>query len=438
MKSLLCTAAVLALACTSSPGEIRRVIHITVDGLRGDLLKNLIDTAPATYPNFKRLRDEGAVTFNARCDFDYSETIPNHSSVVTGRPVINPAGLSGVGHAYTSNGYTGTATSGDSIHQLGTAAYLYKASTFDMAHDRGLSTAIYGGKSRLNLYVHSYNATKGRADTTGADNGKNKIDFASVSDVTSAAALPGVKNALVADITSGALRRYSLVHFTDTDTGQPGGGHGNGWGSAAWNTAVASVDGYLGAIMSALSEASPDIAGKTAIVLTADHGGGGGGSGPGSTPDKNHGDASSVLNYTIPVILWGPGIPGGTEAHRLFANRTDPAAARPATTAATAQPLRNADTANISMALLGLPPVDGSYYTPLFADLLQLTRAGNSITLRWPSYLTGWTLESATDLKNGPWVADTGTPVEVEGSFRRTLSQPEGTSMFWRLSPPRP
>lgn len=32
----------------------------------------------------------------------------------------------------------------------------YKYSTFDMAHDRGYSTAIIAGKSRLNLYVDSY------------------------------------------------------------------------------------------------------------------------------------------------------------------------------------------------------------------------------------------------------------------------------------------
>lgn len=366
MKSALLTALCLTAVSGAARAEIRYVIHITVDGLRGDLLKNLIDTAPATYPNFKRFRDEGATTFNARCDFDYSETIPNHCCVVTGRPVVNPAGQTGTGHAYTSNGYSGNATTGDSIHQLGSAAYQYKFTPSTPAHDRGRSTAIYGGKSRLNLYVHSYNATKGRADTIGPDNGKNKVDFASVADLTGAAQLPNVKNAVVADITAGTLRNYSLVHFTDTDTGSTGGGH-NVAGALLHGTRPWPPSMVILAPSSPPSPSAPaPLAGRVTIVLTADHGGGGGGSGPGSSPDRNHGDSSSILNYTVPVLMWGPGIPAAIEAHTLFRNRFDPAASRPATAAAAPArpPLRNADTTNLTIAPSSACPIEGSSYTP--------------------------------------------------------------------------
>ncbi|MES2708674.1 MAG: alkaline phosphatase family protein [Verrucomicrobiota bacterium] len=344
---------VLAVLGFSAPfragAEIKYVLHITVDGLRGDLLRGLMDTRPADYPNFRKLRDEGVSTFNARCDYDFSETLPNHCSAVTGRPVNNPAGAAGAGHQYNINSHS----PGGHIHKLGAGQYLYKVSTFDTAHDRSLTTALYAGKTRLNVLVDSYNATNGRPDTTGVDNGRKKIDFISVADLSAAPDLLRVKNALVADITAAPLsklRNYSLVHFTDTDTGGPGGGHWVGWGSPAWNGAVKTVDGYLGGIFTALTAdgTDPEIKGKVAIILTSDHGGGGP-AGPGGAFGTSHTDAASPLNYTIPLFIWGPGIPAGRDAHTLFKNRFDPADGRPGPTLSTPQPLRNADTANIAM-----------------------------------------------------------------------------------------
>ncbi len=431
----------LALGLSAAPaarGEIKHVLHITVDGLRGDLLKNLVNTAPATYPNFKKLRDEGAVTFNARCDFDYSETIPNHSGVVTGRPVVDPPGQTGVAHKYTSNGYSGTATSGDSIHQLGTATYSYKFSTFDMAHDRGFSTAVYGGKARMNLYVHSYNATKGAADLILPDNGKNKVDFNSVADLTTTANLPNVKNAVIADITANTLRRYNLIHFTDTDTGQTGGGHNVGWGSTSWNVAVSTVDGYIGSILTAIA-GNVNYAGKVAVVLTADHGGGGGGAGPGATSDRNHGDSSSIMNYTIPVMIWGSGIPAGVDAHTIFKNRADVGADRPNGATIYTQPLRNTDTANIAMALLGTPFVTGSYFKPEMQDTPRVTRSAGSVTISWPKYLTGYVPESSDRLDTaGSWTVESGTPTEAGADFQQTITvAPTVNRKFWRLRKPQ-
>ena len=89
---------------TPGGARVQHVILITVDGLRGDLLRNLMDNAPATYPNFNRLRSQGAATFEGRCDYGYSETVPNHVSVVTGRPVTQPAGAATtVPHGFTAN-----------------------------------------------------------------------------------------------------------------------------------------------------------------------------------------------------------------------------------------------------------------------------------------------------------------------------------------------
>ena len=214
------------------------------------------------------------------------------------------------------------------------------------------------------------------------------------------------------------------------------GGHTAGWGSATWNGGIKNIDGFLGAIFNAVDYAPEAIKNRVAIVLTADHGGGGGGSGPGTNPAANHGDASSRLNYSIPVFVWGPGIPPGSDAYKLFQNRSNPDAARPGTAAATAQPLRNADTANIAMSLLGLPPVEGSWYKPAFLQELTSTSALGNVTLSWPSHLKGYRLQTAPELNSGSWVDEAALPVEFGGQLMMKIPQ-ETNRKFWRLVPPQ-
>ena len=176
MKSLLALPFAFALHASAA---IENVIAISVDGLRGDYLQTIIAATPASFPNFIRLRDSGAFTYNARCDFDYSETIPNHLPMITGKPVIQVGTL-------TTSQYTGfTANTGftnsDNVHvyaaTYGNNSGPYKVGIFDMIHDRGLSTSLLVGKTRLAIIDRSYNATAGAADVTGANNGTDKIDF---------------------------------------------------------------------------------------------------------------------------------------------------------------------------------------------------------------------------------------------------------------------
>ncbi len=76
------------------------VIHISIDGMRSSYLQEAQDTGYAD--NLKQLRSESAWTHNARTDFDYTITLPNHTSQLTGRPVADALGA-GTGHAWMTN-----------------------------------------------------------------------------------------------------------------------------------------------------------------------------------------------------------------------------------------------------------------------------------------------------------------------------------------------
>ena len=157
--------------------QVNYVVHVSLDGLGAKYLQFYVTNAPAQFPWFNWLITNGASTFNARCDYDVSETVPNHITMFTGRPVAQPAGLTNtIHHGYPSNFPSPNAI----IHLHGNTNVPYKASFFDVAHDFGRSTAFYASKTRLQICNQSYDATYGAPDVEGANNGPDKIDFASL------------------------------------------------------------------------------------------------------------------------------------------------------------------------------------------------------------------------------------------------------------------
>ena len=95
---------------------------------------------------------------------------------------------------------------------------------------------------------------------------------------------------------------------------------------------------------------SSALSGKTAIILTADHGG----------TEDTHARPTDPANYTVPFFVWGPGVDAAADLYALnAATRLDPGAGRPDYDA-TVQPIRNGDGANLGLQLLGLGPVSGS------------------------------------------------------------------------------
>jgi len=316
-------------------GAAEHVIHISVDGLNASLLQSVIDAGDAE--NFKRLQTEGAWTANARTDYSHTNTLPNHTSMLTGRPVTQVPGMpNNVHHGYTQNDDPPIS---ETLHNFGNPNLEYVTSAFDVAHDAGLATALYAAKYKFAIYDQSYNQTTGAPHA----NGNDKIDRFFTFDHTTPPYSLNSHNQFLSDMVVNHFQ-YTFVHYADTDDS----GHGFGWGSAQWNAAVTVVDGYLGDVLE-LVENDEILAGKTAIVLSTDHGGSG----------LGHSTATVAANYTIPFFVWGAGVAPGDLYAMNTDTRTNPGASR-ADYGAAGQPIRNGDTGNLALDLLGLGPVPGS------------------------------------------------------------------------------
>ncbi|WP_197525644.1 alkaline phosphatase family protein [Pseudobythopirellula maris] len=330
-RLLLCaTFALPVVNAVAWAGAADHVIQISVDGLRPDLLQTLIDRGDA--PNFQRFQSEGAWTNNARTDATDATTLPNHTTMLTGRPVSRPPGMpSQTEHGWDVN--AGPPPPTLTLHNHTTPEY-YKASTFDMAHDAGLSTALFVSKHKFVIYDQSYD------ETNGADhaNGRDKIDtYGGHNNILT------MQRQLLDELGDNRFN-YTFVHYDYPDHA----GHQYGWGSDGWNESVVWVDGYLGELFD-LIENDPVLNGVTTIVLSADHGGTG----------NSHSDLTKVTNYRTPFYAWGAGVGRGDLYAMNDLTRVDPLEAHPGYDAI-GQPIRNGDGANLALSLLGLGPIPGS------------------------------------------------------------------------------
>jgi hypothetical protein len=352
----------LSLLATSpaaeAAGPIRHVIHISVDGLRPDAVTFLGST---NLPNFYRLRREGAFTDNARTDFDYTITLPNHTSQVTGRGVAGAAG-----HNWTNN------TDPTAGQTLESNRGFYVAGAFDVAHDNGLRTGEFASKTKFSLFATSWNASNGALDLTGPNNGRNKIDV--YHNIANTATLV---NALITNMNFNPFG-YAFLHLADPDNV----GHSQGWfvtNGSPYCESIKLVDSRLGALFNMI-DTNTTLKGSTAIVLTADHGGGA----PGA--EFSHVPATAREHYTIPFYVWGPGVMPQGDLYLLNpGRRLNPGTSRP-TYSAPVQPIRNGEAANVSLTLLGLGPVPDSTINPsqdlaftLPAPELALARNGTDL-----------------------------------------------------------
>lgn len=333
----------------STPGRMgggrqtEHVVIVSVDGLASRYLETLLDAGEL--PAFERLRQLGAGTLNARTDADYTYTLPNHTCMLTGLPVLAPAGDPEQGHGYTQNGNV----PGDvTLHNTGNPARNYTPSVFDVAHDHGLRTALFASKSKFSLYVNSYNAF-GAEDQQGVDDGREKIDVVAID-----ADLEALTDALLAELAS-RPPELSFVHYNQPDLT----GHANGWGSEEYLAVLPVVDRQLGRLLDTIGE-SRTLARRTALAVTTDHGGTG----------SSHLDASDARNFVIPFFLVAPEVPAGSDLYALAGAAFRAPSGDNPSYSADRQPIRNGDVGNLALELLGLPHVDGSLMSSLGPALL--------------------------------------------------------------------
>ena len=311
--SLASCAAVLALLVGAGPAqsapssEATRVLAISIDGLNVKALDRL---GRAGAPNFHRLLREGASTRNARTERELTLTLPNHTGMLTGRRIAKDRG----GHGVTWNDERPRITVQKSAgHRVG--------SVFGVVHRAGGRTALFSTKTKFSLCNRSWG---------------HAIDRFRVDEH---------QGALVRSARRDLVRRnraFTFLHVSLPDQA----GHDHGFMSDEYVAAVRRTDVLLGRVLATI-EKHRALARNLAVVLTADHGGDG----------PTHSDPRRFANYRVPFVVWGAGIPAG-DLYDLNADYENPGRGRP--TYAGAQPVRNADVANLSTDLLGLGAVPGS------------------------------------------------------------------------------
>ena len=298
--------------------KVRHVILISFDGLRSDAIKVL---GPEKAETFNQMIKEGVSTLNARTDYDYTVTLPNHTCMITGYPVKGPQG-----HHLTENILVNK-----TIHDFA-GRHVY--SIFDSLHKNNYSSAMLASKLKFNIYKHSF-----------------PIDFVSLTDQDDLKTLH-VFQKLIRD----GLPNFVFMHFSGADHM----GHQKGWSvdlNSSYMKEVQILNGYLESVLKEINS-NTGLKDSTVIIVTTDHGGEG----------LGHSDNKKPLDYTIPFIIWGKAVAKGADLYRINRDRRQDPSDKRITYSEKSQPIRNGDAANLALSLLGLPPVEGStigYQKPL-------------------------------------------------------------------------
>jgi predicted AlkP superfamily pyrophosphatase or phosphodiesterase len=255
------------------------VVVISIDGLRPDAIEK------ADAPNMQALIKRGAYCPKAET-IRPSVTLPSHTSMLTG--------LDYKRHGVTWNDYKAD------------KGFIEHPSVFTAAKGAGRTTAMLYGKVKFH-----HLAKPGALDwIVGDAPGKSGGDTS----------CGGLSRAFAKEWPQKGFD-LTFLHFREPDSA----GHSKGWMTPEYLEAVAKSDAAVGAVVEAIQGAGR--LAKTAIIISADHGGSG----------KGHGE-DKPENTTIPWICVGPGVKAGLTIGRV---------------------VRTYDTAPTALAFIGVPPPPG-------------------------------------------------------------------------------
>jgi hypothetical protein len=237
--------------------------------------------------------------------------------------------------------------------------YAYVSCVMDVAHDAGKRTGHFYNKDRLIMEERSWDAVRGRLypNLGTNDPGVAKIDFAAFEDSKTNGFdhVRGVARVLMAkwaEQMNANPFNYTFLHLDPPDHW----GHHSTWDLTTnpmsdYMLAIKEVDGYLGIIFDVISTNST-LRGKTAVILSADHGG--------LLGTKGHGDINNPDDYRGDFFVWGPGVAAGADLYALNPQYVKPASTNKPAYSAVGQPIHNGDAPNLALHLLGLGPIPDS------------------------------------------------------------------------------
>lgn len=309
-----------AMLAAPPPGEPRaqRVIVISVDGLRPDA----IDAAGAA--SLKNLIERGAYCAKAQT-IRPSITLPSHTSMLTGLDFERH----GVVWNNYRTGYIVHPTVFTVVSQVGKkSAMLFSKDKFHFLANPNCVSWIYGPPTPAKVPALE--------DYTDAEQLKlmlKREEEGASRHMTKPAVTPPGDVMTTADMLARAFEAswpaqkwpLTFIHFREPDEA----GHRKGWMGPEYLEGVREVDRALGSIVATI-EKNGGFA-KTALILSADHGGSNRGHYRWTDPDK-------VENVTIPWICVAPGVPPGTRIDRI---------------------VRTYDTAPTALGLIGIGAPEG-------------------------------------------------------------------------------
>lgn len=299
---------------------VRRVVAISVDGLRPGMIRKL----GSKMPHLNRMVAQGTSTMRAHTATESTATLANQASILSGRKVSASSG----GHGVRGESVKST------VHAK---AGRYVSSIFDIVRNNDRSTAAYTDSSATYKLLASWGAKSGGADPQGLDAGRNKLRVRYYS------SNPDKVVKQVRSKLKGSPAHLTYVQLTGPDAA----GHKYGFSSKRYRTALIDADRRVGRII-ALVNSRATLRGSTLVVLTSSNGGSG----------RSHSNAKARANHTVPFIVWGPrlAIPAGSD---LFALNPQLTASADQVSWSTPT-IRNASLANVVTSALRLPSVPGS------------------------------------------------------------------------------